>query len=86
MDENTESLNDIILANMINQFTGHNTLIDDPKFNFKAYDETYYENKFPGFPKYFYKILSDSSKEKNKIIDLRETTINVDDTKTQINM
>jgi len=47
--------------------------LDWSKVNFNVFDENYYREKFgESFPDYVYKILADSTKEENKVLDFRQ--------------
>ena len=45
--------------------------MDWDALNFKTYGPDYYGENFPGFDEGVYKILSDSTEDKNKVIDTR---------------
>ena len=44
---------------------------------FKTYGADYYEEKFPGFDEHVYKILSGSTKDENKVIDIRPPPLKI---------
>ena len=51
--------------------------LDWDALNFKTYGADYYEEKFPVFNEHVYKILSDSTKDENKVTDTRPPPIKI---------
>lgn len=72
MDETnfSMSLSDFIGTKKISTSIG----IDQKRFNFVPFNEGYYEKLYPNMPQSVYKIMSDSAREEQKIIDLRRDT------------
>ena len=51
--------------------------LDWDDLNFKTYGADYYEEKIPGFDKFFLKILLDSTGDDKKVIDTRPAPLKI---------
>lgn len=69
-------MSDEMVEKIINQFISkeEEQVELPPCFNYKIYDEEYYQENFPGFDKTVYKILSESS-QGDKIVDMRDDVL-----------
>ena len=52
--------------------------------NFKTFGSDYYEQKFPGFDEDVYRILADSTKDENKVIDTRSPPLKISHEETTL--
>ena len=58
--------------------------VDWDSLNFKTYGSDYYEQKFPGFDDDVYRILADSTKDENKVIDTRSPPLKISHEETTL--
>lgn len=57
--------------------------IDLSQFNYEAYNESYYKEKYDGFPNEVYEILANSTKAP-KVVDTREPILQIKHEKTVV--